>query len=996
MAENKVIIEFVPDTSKLKPGFDAVNAELKKTTGLTEEMVIEFAQTNKTIADGMNKIAASTKPVVVQLQEMTSLIQGEVIKEFGSELTQAATKTVTLTQELKKLTNEIASGKLDGKDLEKAKKRAGELKDRISDVRGEIAKLGSDTRVFDLLVEGGRAAAAGFSVAQGAAALFGQENKELQESILKAQGALALLTGTQEIANVLTTEGGIASKAYAFALGIVDKAQKASAASLALMTGGITLLVGAIAYLIYNLDEADTATVELTQAQKDANFTLEKTRIEYLKVTGAIDAYTAATKLAGLETAKTIDEINAKVEKDVNEAQTTIGQSLLTLLEFYGVRRMDGEQRRAEIRKKIEKDAAKEIEAIQKQAAEEQAIRTAEEYKRLQLQILAERKAALDESLILTKDYSKKEFQLQVEAINLERDTKLKQIALDNIDDVEQIQQKLLIQTEAEQKIKELRQRFYVEQLQQQAKQTAALLTQQIEGSKAELDMRIKLIKQSAAAEAAAVKEGTIYTEKQRADILLKSYAEISAARIAYSEAADKKLLESELTGIKTRIAATNELDIENLNAKLELIDIEAGAEIAARTKGLENEKEILAIGNQVEQEALNKRLQATLAYYNAINTIKQDQLNKDIAHAKAQAQLELGNAGQGPEAAFQLKLKQYDIEDARLNEQSQHIEEVYAKRVEEYKKAGQSTLELDRQYANERMAIADAIALNDQAKANETFEHNKKLQDMYLAYSIQIARQITDAIVAEDINRSQRELEIGLAKLQTEKSKELENKELTEGQKAAIDKRFEREAAALKLQQWKAEQQAKLTQAIINGALGITTSLASSPVAIGPVPNPAGIASLALVAATTAIQIATIASAKPPQFAKGSEYVQRGDAPMGTDTIHAMINEGERIVPTEINRKLKGVKNEHLPELINIAQAALYPAMPQAPDITGLQVVKIDAPAIDYSKLAKAIATELRANPQQHLTIDKNGFSLSLIEAGRKLEILNNRYASK
>jgi len=54
-----------------------------------------------------------------------------------------------------------------------------------------------------------------------------------------------------------------------------------------------------------------------------------------------------------------------------------------------------------------------------------------------------------------------------------------------------------------------------------------------------------------------------------------------------------------------------------------------------------------------------------------------------------------------------------------------------------------------------------------------------------------------------------------------------------------------------------------QLSLAIVDGFKAITTSLANSPIAFGPIPNPAGIASLAFAAATTAINIAKIAAMK-------------------------------------------------------------------------------------------------------------------------------------
>lgn len=54
-----------------------------------------------------------------------------------------------------------------------------------------------------------------------------------------------------------------------------------------------------------------------------------------------------------------------------------------------------------------------------------------------------------------------------------------------------------------------------------------------------------------------------------------------------------------------------------------------------------------------------------------------------------------------------------------------------------------------------------------------------------------------------------------------------------------------------------------QLGMAVIDGFKSITSSLAQSPIAIGPIPNPAGIASLAFAAVTAAANIAKIAASK-------------------------------------------------------------------------------------------------------------------------------------
>ncbi|CAB5229290.1 hypothetical protein UFOVP1551_27 [uncultured Caudovirales phage] len=71
--------------------------------------------------------------------------------------------------------------------------------------------------------------------------------------------------------------------------------------------------------------------------------------------------------------------------------------------------------------------------------------------------------------------------------------------------------------------------------------------------------------------------------------------------------------------------------------------------------------------------------------------------------------------------------------------------------------------------------------------------------------------------------------------------------------------------------QQFEFNKKMQLAGAVIDGAKAIVSSLSQSPVAIGPVPNPAGIASLALVAVSTAASIAKIAATKFESSGGGS-----------------------------------------------------------------------------------------------------------------------------
>jgi hypothetical protein len=290
----------------------------------------------------------------------------------------------------------------------------------------------------------------------------------------------------------------------------------------------------------------------------------------------------------------------------------------------------------------------------------------------------------------------------------------------------------------------------------------------------------------------------------------------------------------------------------------------------------------------------------------------------------------------------------------------------------------------------NAEQMAKDLNASVDKAKKYNENSANKELEDQksISQSAISIAQSTANAIFQIEADARNQKYESDLKKIQDARDKELSNKNLTETQKAAIDKKYAQEEAKLKLKQWQADKEAKLEQAVINGALAITNILATMNWATFGVAQALAIAG---AVASTAAQVAVIASSKPPAYAKGTEYVEQGNSPSGVDTVHARLNIGERVVPTEINKQLAGIKNEDLPKLL---QAAYYPPMPHAPEMSGLNAVVVKQD-IDYKKLGKVIAEELRANPQTHINIDKGGFSLHVIEKGKKVKSLNNRYES-
>ena len=100
----------------------------------------------------------------------------------------------SLKAELRAVTNELQNLEEGSQAFINAAKKAGTLKDRISDTKATIDAFNPEKK-FQALAGAVGIAANGFSALQGAMALMGTENEELNKTIVKTQGAIALATG---------------------------------------------------------------------------------------------------------------------------------------------------------------------------------------------------------------------------------------------------------------------------------------------------------------------------------------------------------------------------------------------------------------------------------------------------------------------------------------------------------------------------------------------------------------------------------------------------------------------------------------------------------------------------------------------------------------------------------------------------------------------------------------------------------------------------------
>ena len=238
---------------------------------------------------------------------------------------------------------------------------------------------------------------------------------------------------------------------------------------------------------------------------------------------------------------------------------------------------------------------------------------------------------------------------------------------------------------------------------------------------------------------------------------------------------------------------------------------------------------------------------------------------------------------------------------------------------------------------------------------------------------AIALARETTQAIFQSQAENRKRELDAALKQLEEKKTVELNNKTLTENQKQKIEERFRHSEAALKRQAWKADQEAKIGQVVINGILG-----ASKAVAENPPPSPVGEIGAALAIASAAVQASQIAAQQPPAFAKGTKNAPRGMAWVGEQGPELMyLKGGEKII-------------SH-PDSVALLQKYEMPFA--APTVATAKTTHTSSFTIDYDRLASSISKHAERLSRVHVNIDKNGFSIYHQSQNLRSEIRNNRY---
>ena len=259
-----VLVGFFEDKMKsaavsVADSFETVKKKIDETKlniGSTEDFIKSINKQIKTVAPGQ-----AQANLISERDAATQALREEkvALADYQAQLKKAREENVSMTTQLRKVKDELVqleiAGERGGDRWIELSQQAETYNDAIRSTNAELRRTSSSTEGLDNLIGAASGILGVFSAAEGATALFGNESEDLQKTLVKLNGAIALLNGLQAIQTELAKKETITARALTFVRGqyaiATDSSAKATirlGAATKLL--GIGLLVGALAAIV--------------------------------------------------------------------------------------------------------------------------------------------------------------------------------------------------------------------------------------------------------------------------------------------------------------------------------------------------------------------------------------------------------------------------------------------------------------------------------------------------------------------------------------------------------------------------------------------------------------------------------------------------------------------------------------------------------------------------------------------------------------------------
>lgn len=991
MAETQqVIIEFLTDTSQLDTAID----QLEKTGAIDSKLAGAFKQTTAEInkqSSAIKSAAGSTAPLKKNLEDidkatkkvaqdfMIGFEEGviETLKEAGVSVEQftealkkgpkeAESATESLRQRLKVLREQIAELILAGKDNTEQFKQmvieAGNIEDAMGDAAAVIKNAGSDTRTFDNLLGSAQAVAGGFAVAQGAAALFGDENEELQKTLLKVNAAIAITQGLQSVSAALEKEGALSLLATNIQLKVKNAqkvietglesesiivrgaaiiAQKALNAAMA--ANPIGILVVAVAGLITILATYGRSAAAARSQTSSLNVALGagakafEERAEAIKQQG--DASINALENEGA-TASKIAGQRVENEKLLVEARK---QRIAEL------RELESQTADADLEKRQELQA--ELRKLDDQAITDQLNvnnLTVKQQKVLNEERLKNTIAGLEAELSAAAEGSQKQLNIQHQLIAASTALEL------NADGLLE-NERAAISAKANKERLELEAAFNKRRIDLQLQSIEAQLVNVKEGSQEELDLRKKAIQLQVASEITSTK----LSEKEKQAVVNKGFQDRLKLQREYNERVRREAIEAQISVNNAQISQIKTNDDDRLILQIANIELAAAAEVDA------------AKGNSAKIKEINAKRDADILA-----------VKKKFIDDAAQYEIDIRTADNGPSNRALQRI--INDEKKSLSARKAAIKQLADFQVENIDiQLTALEEEKNKKLISEKDYVLKYKQLQDQKK-QITEDSEKQTTDLIKAETrkridtaIQIASKLADLFQTIGDTQTQKENE----RISAEKERVaalLESGAITEAEAKKQNKRIEAEEKKVKQQQAQREKNLAVFRAFLAIPQAFLQGLAQG----GPIVG-------AIYAAIAAAQAVVIAARPLPRFGHGKKSGYEGPAEIGETGAELYEQNGQMFIA----RKPQIVWLAAKDKVYNPTEtkAMLMPTVDK-------QVMQYkDSPskpeAIDYDKLGKAVGKHINI---PGFNIDEHGFKVWQQQGMSRKIYMDKRYSSK
>jgi hypothetical protein len=762
-------------------------------------------------------------------------------------------------------------------------KKTAELSDTVGDMKAIIKAQASDTHVFDGLIGAAQGLVGIYSVAQGTAALFGDENEELQKTFVKLQAVMSVLQGLQAVQNALQKESaarqliniGLQKAANlqttlqtaAESKNIIVKyasivAQKALNLAMSAAGGPILAVIGIITLLVLTLK---SFAAEAGNAIKS----LDQLTAEFDRDLKALQDYSDFVKRNGDEIISGM-EAQLATERDIRKQRTAnLKEQLKAALELekeYGFQ-VDQEQAKLihVLKKNADDRTDKEKEALEKQDALIQKFREQQKARQdlasqVRIQEAQNRRSGIEEGvkaqqdeIEATKLHLQTRLQLQQSIAGNERKTQKERVAA--LQESARIQRQL-INADADSRL--LTPGLTPSQIKAiEAQRTAALTQARRESNKAIEDLNRSYAERERKARFDIIKT-EIEDQIKAADLIagneVKSFNERTDALYAvYQKRRDIVIAQHAFDIANDSITAEERIAIETkFLSDINNLTIEYGLQQQSiYQQNTDKVNEIIEKGQQGRLDQISS--QQSLELIALTDRFRDGKIStEDYERERANI-----------EHRYRIISLKQEVNNATAKVLA--TKEGTAERFAAEKELADKTLALNDEVTRKQIEAQQKLADLKKQLATETFEtFSSLINSQFENESARVQQQMDELD-----KQKEKEIEVANATIANKQERETAITKI-EARAQAERERLERRQRQIELERARFEKAANIAQIIGNTAVAIINQLKVTPL-------PAGAPLAAAIGAIGALQLARAIAAPLPKFAEGTD-----DAPGG------------------------------------------------------------------------------------------------------------------